>query len=304
MFDPTQIVIIASFGASLGIFVVAAIIRQLASNPAPPVTGSIPRDDLSPYLPPAATSEPPELFPGKVPTWFYRPTDLFGLAFIFLAFFGLVVASVQASADSDVVLDPTTLIASIAFQFISAGIVFAFVVTRVRPVEWLGLKWEKWPLVFLIAPAGVVLMWLFFGSLQYSGFMKWIESFGVEPVQDTVKLLQESSDPLTLGLMAAAAVIAAPVCEEIVFRGYLYPAAKKFVGPWIAGLCSALFFAAAHGSMAALVPLFVFGCLLVLVYERTGSIWAPMAIHFCFNGATVLVQMAVRFYDIPLDQSL
>jgi len=306
MSDPTEIVIIASFCSALGIFATAATARQLLKNPvaAEVPMAPLPEQDLSPYLTPVSSAEPPELLPGKVPTWFYSALDLLGLGFIFMVFFGLVVASVRATGEPEVVLDPTTLIASIAFQFISAGIATAFVITRVRPVEWLGLRWEKWPWVFLIAPGGVICMWIFFGSLQFSGFMEWMESFGVEPVQDTVKLLQESTDPLTLGLMAAAAVFAAPICEEIVFRGYLYPAAKKFVGPWIAGICSALVFAAAHGSMAALLPLFVFGCLLVFIYEKTGSIWAPMAVHFCFNGATVLVQMAARFYDLPLDGNL
>ena len=144
---------------------------------------------------------------------------------------------------------------------------------------------------------------MLFGGLQRSGFMEWIESLGVETVQDTVKLLQESSDPLILGLMAFAAVVAAPLCEEIVFRGYFYPVAKKFAGPWAAGICSALVFAAAHGNLAALLPLFIFGCLLVFIYEKTGSLWAPIAVHFCFNGATVIIQMAARYYNLPLDAS-
>ena len=144
-------------------------------------------------------------------------------------------------------------------------------------------------------------MWSFVGGLQASGFMQWIESLGVETVQDTVKILQNSNDPVILGLMAFAAVIAAPFCEEIVFRGYLYSATKRFAGPWAAAVCSALVFAAAHGSIAALLPLFVFGCVLVFIYEKTGSLWAPIAVHFCFNGATVAIQMAARFYHLPLD---
>jgi membrane protease YdiL (CAAX protease family) len=131
--------------------------------------------------------------------------------------------------------------------------------------------------------------------------MSWIESLGVETVQDTVKLLQESDDPLILGLMAFAAVVAAPLCEEIVFRGYLYSAAKSFAGPWVAALCSSLVFAAAHGSLAALLPLLVFGVVLVFLYEKTGSIWAPIAAHGCFNGATVITQFIARHYNLPLE---
>lgn len=154
--------------------------------------------------------------------------------------------------------------------------------------------------MFLIAPGTVLGVWGVLGALQAMGYMQWIESLGVETVQDTVKLLQQSKDPRVVGLMIVAAVIAAPICEEIVFRGYLYPAAKKFAGPWVAGICSALIFSAAHGSLSALLPLFIFGCVLVFVYEKTGSLWSTIAIHFCFNGATVLIQLAVRYFEIPI----
>ena len=144
-------------------------------------------------------------------------------------------------------------------------------------------------------------MWLFFAGLQVVGLMEWIKSLGVETVQETVKLLQEADDPIVIGLMTFAAIVAAPLCEEIIFRGYLYPATKKFSGPWVAGICSALVFAAAHGNLAALLPLFVFGCLLVFLYEKTGSLWAPIGVHFLFNSATVMVEMIARHYPLPVD---
>lgn len=304
MSDPTESVITASFCTALGLFVVVAVARRLTQKTQVPDEPGFATDcEDYPYLPPTSQDTiAPHL--GKVPTWFYRPLDLLGIGFIFALFFQLVITMVRVSSKSEVTLNVQGLIVSMGFQFLIAGIVMAIVIPRVRATEWLGLKWTNWPWVFIIAPSAVVIMWIFFGGLQLSGFMKWIESMGVESVQDTVKLLQESTNPLMIGLMAAAAVIAAPVCEEIVFRGYLYPASKKFVGPWVAGLCSALVFAAAHGNMAALLPLFIFGCLLVFVYEKTGSIWAPMAVHFCFNGATVLIQLAVRYYQIPLDKHL
>ncbi len=311
MSDPTEFVITATFMAALGIFLLAATARRLSGNqpprrPAP--TASFPADDGSPYQSPTSTSTPPALPPqlpsGRVPIWFYQPLDLLGIGFIFVLFFGLVMASVRASSEAGLVMDASGMVASIAFQFVSASIVTFFVIPRIRPVEWLGLRWPAWRWTFVIAPCSVFSMWMFFGGLQLSGFMEWIESLGVEAVQDTVKLLQTSTDPAILGLMVIAAVIAAPLCEEIVFRGYLYPVAKKFVGPWAAGVCSALVFAAAHGSLAALLPLFVFGCLLVFVYEKTGSLWAPVAVHFCFNAATVLIQMIARYYHLPLDAPL
>lgn len=297
--DPTEPVIIATFTAALGLFALTANMRKsfkpkLLPEPVADVWDEAP-DTLR------VLAEPPEIPVGKVATWFYRPLDLLGIGLIFVVFFSLVIATIRASSKPDMELSSGALLQSIAFEFIIAAISTAIVISRVHPVEWLGLRWPKWPRALLIAPASVLGMWAFFGGLQASGYMKWIESFGVESVQDTVKILQKSNDLTILGLMSFAAIIAAPLCEEIVFRGYLYAAMKKFSGPWVAGLCSALIFAAAHGSLAALLPLFVFGCLLVFIYEKTGSLWAPMAVHFCFNGATVVIQMAARYYHIPLD---
>jgi membrane protease YdiL (CAAX protease family) len=319
--DPTAPVIIATFCLALGLFAVTAIARKLLGKktvteavnafsppeeespvPSPLAPGPPSLDEASPYQTPLTASPPPLPIPtGGVPIGFYRPLDLLGMGFIFIVFFGLVVASVTAPAKEQS-LGPAELISSIGFQFIIAGIVTAFVITRVRPIEWLGLRWPGWRWVFLIAPGTVLSIWILFGGLQMAGYMRWIESLGVEVVQDTVKILQISNDPRVIGLMIFAAVIAAPLCEEIVFRGYLYSCGKRFVGPWVAGICSALIFAAAHGSLMALLPLFVFGCVLAFLYQKTGSLWAPMTVHFCFNGATVLIQLAARHYEIPLDK--
>ncbi len=303
MSDPTELVLTISYIAALGLFASAAIARKLlVKKIAPePAHEPVPETGDSPYQPPASEILPPPVPPGKVPTWLYQPLDLLGIGLIYLIFFALVISSVRASHKAELVLDPKALVLSIGFQFAIAGIVAFIVTQRAHLVDWLGLRWRSWPWVFLIAPGTVVVMWMLFGTLQATGYMKWIESFGVESVQDTVKLLQTSKDPLILGLMAFAAVLAAPVCEEIVFRGYFYPAAKRFAGPWVAGIFSAIVFASAHGSLSALLPLFIFGCVLVFIYEKTGSLWAPIAVHFCFNGATVLVQMAARVYHLPLD---
>jgi membrane protease YdiL (CAAX protease family) len=300
MTDPTEFVLKISFASALGIFILAAILRNMwmRASPLRPIS-----DDTNLLNSPPDHLETlnPKLS-GRVPTWFYQPLDLIGIGMIYLVFFALVISSVRAPHKLGLSTSPNALITSIGFQFFIAGLVVIIILSRrIKLTEWLGIRWRSWPWVFLIAPGAVLLMWFFFGLLQALGYTDWMDSLGVESVQDTVKLLQTSNNPQILGLMTFAAVIAAPICEEIVFRGYFYPAAKKFTGPWPAGIFTALVFASAHGSLSALLPLFIFGGLLVFVYEKTGSIWAPIAVHFCFNGATVLVQFIARLNHISID---
>ena len=302
MTDPTELVLTGSYVVALGVFATFALFRFVSSGKSRPAITEDPArsDGSSPYEPPGELILPPPALPvGRVPVWFYRPVDLVGAGFVFLVFTGMFLLSQGVPAEK-LVLTPEVLVVNIGFQFVIAGVVVILAMRRIDLNVWLGLRWPSWPWVFLIAPAGVVLMWVVFGGLQISGYVEWMESLGVETVQDTVRLLQESKDPVILGLMAAAAVIVAPLCEEIVFRGYFYPVLKRFSGAWPAAICSAIVFGAAHGQLTALLPLFIFGLLLVFIYEKTGSIWAPIAVHLCFNSATVIIQIAARHFDIPL----
>jgi membrane protease YdiL (CAAX protease family) len=289
--DPTFLVISAAFVVAALIFPVAAAIGALRR---------VPQNAGSDPLEPPRVLPPPLPF-GKVPVGPYQPLDLLPVALIFSAFSLLVVSSLLETASPDRELAASDLVMNIGFQIFIAGMVLVYMTRRMAAAEWLGLRWPTWPKVFIIAPASVFGMWLIFGVLQACGYMQWMESLGAETMQESVKLLQTTEDPMVLWLMALAAVLVAPLCEELLFRGYLYPVAKKFTGPWLAACSSALFFATAHGNLSALLPLFLFGLLLVWIYEKTGSLWAPIAVHFCFNGATVIVQMAARHLNIPLD---
>lgn len=292
--DPTSLVISAAFVVAALIFPVVAVIGALRR---------VPQSAESDPFEPSRVLPPPLPF-GKVSVVHYQPLDLLPVALIFSAFSLLVVSSLSAPASPERELAASDLVMNIGFQIFIAGTVLVYMMRRTTAADWLGLRWPAWPKVFFIAPASVMGMWQIFGVLQACGYMQWMESLGAETMQESVKLLQTTEDPAVLWLMALAAVLVAPLCEELLFRGYLYPVAKKFTGPWLAACSSALFFAAAHGNLSAMLPLFLFGLLLVWIYEKTGSLWAPIAVHFCFNGATVTVQMAARYFNIPLDAAL
>jgi membrane protease YdiL (CAAX protease family)/uncharacterized RDD family membrane protein YckC len=99
---------------------------------------------------------------------------------------------------------------------------------------------------------------------------------------------------LDAGVLAAIPVVAlivvvAPIAEEIFFRGMLFGGLRKRLSTFPAAAISALVFGALHATtgITAVPPLIVFGFMLALLYERTGSLVPGMIAH-AFNNALAL----------------
>ncbi len=81
-----------------------------------------------------------------------------------------------------------------------------------------------------------------------------------------------------------------PVAEEVVFRGCMYPGFKKSLGSFWAAVLSSLAFMIVHGELIAFPPIFIIGMITAYVYERTRSLYVPIAVHAVNNliGLTVV----------------
>lgn len=250
---------------------------------------------------------PPLPGPGNVLTWWCRPIDTAGLLLMVMIFFSFAVSQQTATKSEDVqkMMTPSLLVGNIVIFAILVGIVMAIVWSRVKPVAWLGLRWREWPHALWIGPVAVMVMWVILVALSASGYIAWLENIvGSKSTQDAVKLLQESKDLTSVALMAFSAAIIAPLAEEVIFRGYIYPVAKYFAGPWVGALFTSLVFAAGHGNVPLMLPLFLLGMLMTWAYEKTGSLWAAISIHFFFNSATVSIQLAMRSGLFTIPQNL
>ncbi|HKB51155.1 MAG TPA: type II CAAX endopeptidase family protein [Solirubrobacterales bacterium] len=100
------------------------------------------------------------------------------------------------------------------------------------------------------------------------------ESFGTVPVQ--VLLI----------------VFAAPISEEICFRGMLFGGLRKRLPRLAAALISALIFGGLHAltGLSAVPPLIAFGFILALLYEKTGSIVPGVILHMLNNSVALIAQ--------------
>ena len=108
-----------------------------------------------------------------------------------------------------------------------------------------------------------------------------------EPEQDDF-----SDDLGAVPVQILLIAIAAPVAEEICFRGMLFGGLRERLPLWAAALISGAIFGLLHVTTGVSVvpPLIVFGFLLAFVYEKTGSIVPCILLHMLNNSVALLGQ--------------
>lgn len=108
---------------------------------------------------------------------------------------------------------------------------------------------------------------------------------GSAKIQSSIELLQQTQNMGQIAYFGLVAVVFAPIFEELVFRGILYPSIKRFYPRKAAIWTSSILFAVIHWNAMTFVPLMVLAVVLCLLYETTGTIIAPIFAHACFNAA-------------------
>ena len=207
-------------------------------------------------------------------------------AYFYTAFFistfamGAIASAKMPSGTPVDVMDCVTSIIVQILLYLPFIIVYFTLPKRDTPVVSFGHK-----LLWLIAALAVV------GStgfiLDVTGFSKWlIDITGCPENQDVIETLSKGSNAEKL-IVAVMAVFVAPVTEECCFRGFLYNILKRWNTPVLATIFSALMFSSVHGSLAQAIPLFVFGVVQCIAYEKARSLWLPIMIHFIFNALNV-----------------
>jgi hypothetical protein len=103
------------------------------------------------------------------------------------------------------------------------------------------------------------------------------------------KLLEQlgAGESTTLLLLSAGLTcVVAPICEEFLFRGFIFTALRNWRGVWPAAAITGLVFGAVHAGSAPavdLVPLAALGFGLCLLYRYTGSLYPCIAAHSLNN---------------------
>lgn len=116
------------------------------------------------------------------------------------------------------------------------------------------------------------------------------------PSPEYLTMLAEHLPDGAMGVAIAlvAVGVAAPVAEELVFRGILFRVARDRWGAARAAALTALFFGVAHWQPWSLFGLVGLGVVLALLYHRTGSLLAPIAAHGVHNVVSLLLLLRGR----------
>jgi hypothetical protein len=104
-----------------------------------------------------------------------------------------------------------------------------------------------------------------------------------------------AGDRTAAPLLVLGSVLVAPAAEELFYRGMLFPALRRRMDLWPAMGLSGVLFGLSHlqttldGYLLVLLIIIPLGMFLAWLYERTGSIVAPVLAHATFNLIQVVV---------------
>lgn len=145
-------------------------------------------------------------------------------------------------------------------------------------------------LVFVLigmAVLGNLSTWIL-DALHQSLHWRWLKP---EP-QQIVQILRNEWPWSLVALQGVAAIVIAPVSEELIFRGVIYSFIKQRGSPTLALWVSSVLFAMVHLHPVGFLFFIFMAMVLASLYERTQNILAPILLHSCFNGVSFALIVA------------
>jgi membrane protease YdiL (CAAX protease family) len=173
-----------------------------------------------------------------------------------------------------------------------------------------GGRDDAWGRLGLRTPSGMTLQRI--GGYAAVGFFSaWIvllsyesvvNAFGVDALKPSGQVDDIVFDHTLLVVLFAIIVVgAAPITEELLFRGFIFGGLRKAWGVWPAVLLSSALFGVAHITSKVdemtdqrtleyglIIPTFIIAVVLALTYHRSKTLYASFAVHLLFNSISFL----------------
>lgn len=184
----------------------------------------------------------------------------------------------------------SVLVATLSFQ--GVGWVLIYIFLKVHEVDWRDAFGFRNPRLLLSLAIAVIVMIVTLPIVlqlqRLSLFTLHVMGYHPEE-QRAVNLLVSAHTPWMRAYLAFFAVVLAPVAEEFIFRGVLFPFIKQRGLPKLAWIGVSLLFAAIHVNGPTFVPLFVLALALTWIYNKTDCLLASIAAHSLFNGCNLIL---------------
>jgi uncharacterized protein len=199
-----------------------------------------------------------------------------------LAALGYVSRFTQGKPPADTLYRYGTAISGVVFYAITVAVVLW--IAEGLSAEQLGLRRpESWRRAIGLALA--VLIALLIAEVFLEALLHATREQGLEPPR------WEPDRAAPFALNAAVVVLAAPVVEELTFRGLGFTLLARY-GDVVALVVTSAAFAAAHGLVNGFAALFLFGMAVGFLRLRTGSLYPGMLLHGSFNALALAVAFA------------
>ena len=196
----------------------------------------------------------------------------------------VVEAGVAAAFDPDL----ESLAATLTVQTLLAATLIGVAVVAVSPSSPSVLGLRR-PVGAFVKATGAAYLAYFACALVIAAT--------IQPEQEDITR-ELGADEGVLGSIAAGLliVVAAPLSEEIFFRGFMFGGLRRTLSFPVAALIPSVIWAIFHytglDSWGVVLQLAVFGIALSWLYERTGSLWPPIALHVFNNALAFAILMS------------
>jgi len=248
---------------------------------------SFPRLEETP--PPA---ERPSPLPGVSWVWRDIVLGIFAALVVFFILGAAVVGSTTAAYGKDAL--ETQLAEAGAVALLDAVLVVTVLLVIARKgagLRELGFRapTRGWPRLL-----GVIILAYFaaIGVVNIYGIL--IDVFGLDWLKPGTQLGSDFYEHDSVVILTGIAIVfMAPVAEEIFFRGFVFGGLRRYMNMPIAGLLSGMLFAMAHGDPGLILPFAGVGLVLAYVYEKSGSLFASIGVHFVFNSVSFMLLLLI-----------
>jgi membrane protease YdiL (CAAX protease family) len=212
--------------------------------------------------------------------------QLFGLLFVVLvtSFANLFGATYEVALDNVFVKMLTLFLAQLAF------VALFFVYQRVRNINWIKatkllnkITIKQIVLLIVIALASLFLFSPLINMIDHLVSLTGYSASSELPIN------LKSVGGFFVGVIALAVLPA--IFEEFIFRGMLYQGLQKKMGVKGAIILSALLFALMHTSIQQTAYQIILGAMFAYAFYLTGSLLAPIILHFCNNFIVLLLNL-------------